>query len=412
MSTVTKCMACGLETEELREDDHGCSLCEDCMKDTKHCDDCDCIFDKTEIVIAGGRSVCEECSENNYFCCASCSESFSHDDSCPTEDGYVCDDCRDRHYTNCDSCGSAVRESIEINSGTYCNSCSDDMCVCSNCGSACEELVSTDEDDAVCPDCARTAVRVTLPPECDGGYLGTRCFGIELEFDEVYNNNSDWDRVYDGSLSCGNGEFLSGPLRGVNGIDDVSRNVPRIKGKINNHCGFHLHIDMTQNTMQEARNVVMTAIGMEKYIFGLVSKSRRKNRYCMSLHNRLVDLTNSPLDEWTYYPGYSQTLTGDKYHDKRYEWINSHSYFFRGTLEIRLHQGTGNCDKVLRWTELWLKIADWAVKQEPNFIRMHCTTPEFTDMVLNSIGLRPDTIEYLNKRIAELSESEDSESDG
>jgi len=35
--------------------------------------------------------------------------------------------------------------------------------------------------------------------------------------------------------------------------------------------------------------------------------------------------------------------------DKRYCWVNLHSIFYRGTLEIRSHSGTVNPSKIINW---------------------------------------------------------------
>jgi hypothetical protein len=42
----------------------------------------------------------------------------------------------------------------------------------------------------------------------------------------------------------------------------------------------------------------------------------------------------------------------------RYQWLNVHSHFHRGTIEIRLHQATTSHKKLRNWILLWLKIID------------------------------------------------------
>lgn len=412
MSTVTRCQICDVGDDNLISNDRDVLVCNDCKKNVEYCSSCDEPCDKHDLTsLEDGDDVCGSCLDSSYFKCVCCDIYKKNRDSNNTDDGLVCDGCYE-NYCSCYSCGYTSHEDnmFSVDDECYCQSCYDDMICCDNCGSYTSSPIDTD-DGVLCPSCSKVDARPELPPMCNGGYLGTRCFGIELEFDNVYENKSSWKQVGDGSLSSSGGEFLSGPLRGEDGINNVNTNVKKIKGNIRRNCGFHLHIDMTSEEMSNVKNVVMTAIGMEDYIFSLVSKSRRDNRYCMKLKDRLSDLINSNLDNWTYYEGYNKNITADKYNDKRYEWINSHSYFYRGTLEIRVHQGTGNPEKVLRWAELWLKIADWAIKQEPNFIRMHCISPDFTQRVLSSIGLRDSTKEYFNHRIKLLSSGRDDESE-
>lgn len=38
----------------------------------------------------------------------------------------------------------------------------------------------------------------------------------------------------------------------------------------------------------------------------------------------------------------------------RYQWANFHGHFHRGAIEIRLHQGTVDPEKIINWIDLWL----------------------------------------------------------
>ena len=45
-----------------------------------------------------------------------------------------------------------------------------------------------------------------------------------------------------------------------------------------------------------------------------------------------------------------------KYCSRRYSWINLHSLFHRGTLEIRSHSGTLNPTKIKNWLKIHLRV--------------------------------------------------------
>lgn len=373
---------------------------------TCKCDNIDNYLVKTVV----GRFFCNKCAEESTVECELCGKVEDIEEARGTVLGEACSNCFAEKFTICHDCGDAVRNRDVYNVGddSFCVYCYDEFTRCDACGEPTRDTNEHD-DEYYCSSCYSNIVKPVLPPMCDGGFLGTRCFAIELEFNSVLKDETNWIRVHDGSLSCERGEFISGPIRGVNAINNITTNCGKIKGKINSNCGFHIHLDMTQESEENVKKFVLTAVGMEDFIFSIVSKSRQDNRYCCKMKNTISNLISNPLDIFNYGEYVCEDDKKYKYDDTRYNWVNIHSFYYRGTIEIRCHQGTNNPEKILNWAELWLKTADWSMKQDISFIEKMCVKPEFADMVLDSIGLRSSTIQYLRSRQEKMSSSDSEE---
>jgi len=118
----------------------------------------------------------------------------------------------------------------------------------------------------------------------------SRSYGIELESARVISPKSivrtvNFIEVYDGS--CDGKEYVSGILRGDNGLADISEFLDSINesAPINKRSGFHVHfgLDDTERLDMELTKVLLLYYSIEQYMFSLLPKSRRDNRYCKSL---------------------------------------------------------------------------------------------------------------------------------
>lgn len=113
-------------------------------------------------------------------------------------------------------------------------------------------------------------------------------------------------------------------------------------------------------------------LAYEDVLLSFVPKSRRGNQYCTPLgvdyHIKEI-ATASTLGqlEKIWYRVRTQkdsdkrkSIGKDK---TRYRNINMHTFFSDGHIEIRLHSGTINPDKIKHWTALHTAIVDYAVKE-------------------------------------------------
>ena len=110
-------------------------------------------------------------------------------------------------------------------------------------------------------------------------------------------------------------------------LASVGKLLKKIKAKVNDSCSVHVHLDMRNRNFKEC---YYKFINCQKLLFGMVDKSRHDNHFCSY---------NTDFD----YGG-------------RQVAINRHSYNKHRTLEIRLHHGTLDMNKVCNWINLLLLI--------------------------------------------------------
>jgi hypothetical protein len=238
-------------------------------------------------------------------------------------------------------------------------------------------------------------------PSTATNYSTDRQFGIELEFKgsayeanarlnaagiasevESYNHTTR-DRfkfVYDGSVSTNlnvGGELVSPILRGEAGIETAKAAAKALSNgaKVDQSCGFHVHIDVSDFTLFNFKNLAKIWLKFEDVMEFTIAKSRRGSaRYCASnLQNfrsyRDSDSSLSPaanqckmdcaalvrafaaIDACTTIEQIVELFPG------RYWKMNLRSFFRHQTVEFRLHQGTVNATKV----EMWVRLMNYIV---------------------------------------------------
>lgn len=193
-------------------------------------------------------------------------------------------------------------------------------------------------------------------------------FGVEIEFytneymptgvidDLLFETNiKEWEIKTDSS--CGRRkdesglELVSPILSGEDGFNQIKESVKFIKGiggKINNHCGLHVHIGAEDLSTKRIYDIVKRYHENEHYIDSFMAMSRRKNNnlYCKSTY-----------DSFDY-----QFLSGEFDPDKfinvsdlvrhqgsRYCKVNLHAYRLHGTIEFRQHGSTLSSKRIIMW---------------------------------------------------------------
>ncbi len=93
----------------------------------------------------------------------------------------------------------------------------------------------------------------------------------------------------------------------------------------------------------------------------------------------------------------------NKFDGARYHALNLHSWFYRGTIECRLHTGTVRANKIIAWGKLWANLLDTAMRlRERDIISRHATSRE----LLLSIAPDAETRDYITHRHAQHSGKE------
>lgn len=197
-------------------------------------------------------------------------------------------------------------------------------------------------------------------------YSFTRRFGVEIE---AYNCTQEkllhelreagirvaiegythrttehWKLVTDSSLS-GNDTFeLVSPIlageAGLKELETVCWVLDLCDVKVNDSCGFHVHMDAANFNMETWKNLALTYKHLEPVIDSFMPGSRRNNQYCQSLHG----ISDTAIRE-------ASTITDLQYvfNNRRYYKLNLEAYSRHRTVEFRQHSGTTNYTKMEKW---------------------------------------------------------------
>ncbi len=235
---------------------------------------------------------------------------------------------------------------------------------------------------------------IAIPTNYRECYLPNRAFGLELETSVEVRCPSGWTWEYDGSV---NGkEYHSGPVLGQDGIDKVTEGCIRITEAhstepVDRDCGYHIHLNARDLNEEQVSRFMRFAYHYQPYYFMLVRGRRFNNSYTGWLPAACKDLDN--VEAYLYStPNQRRHATESKHHATRCNWVNCHSYFYRGSIEIRLHHGVTKPHKVLNWAEVMLKSLEFGIKSD-----WESDKPYFWDM-LALAGVRQKTIEYYKQR--------------
>ncbi len=210
------------------------------------------------------------------------------------------------------------------------------------------------ESEIDCPDCEGTGT--TNCGRCDAEHDCSRCEGTGRIYDEDSNEEDDnrveavsqWVRklglrgvsvAEDGSIDADDSDYFGIEFRvlarvgDMKNLDRLCAELKKIGAKVNKTCGLHVHFDARHLDEDQARQLGLKIGKTIPALAKMVPKSRRDNRYC-----RL---------------GVSSISEGAE----RYYAVNLQSYHRHGTIEIRLHSGTTDFDKIKNWVLLINAIA-------------------------------------------------------
>ncbi len=379
--------------------------CETCGNEI---DDCSCIecegnrrflgcHEMTENSICNLCNRCEDCC--SCHCCNACENHV--DDYCSNCDN--CTDCCGCHY--CEGCSQNTNQDV-------CGECEN----CESCGCVCG-----DEDP---PPPEVPGVRPAPTPTRDSGnpiftenslrfWPGKPCkanpskrfVSAEIEVATMPSNRDNTRRLMaswsgsivsdgslDGSMSF---EINTAPASGSEYIRQMEAIFDHLKtgqATTSTNCGIHVHIDARDYTYYDMRRLLLLYAKIEPALYRIVAPSRRTNHYCVPcgpMYKEAIMKSASPKEtkKNLYRAVYATTpspelhkgkddkegnragrhgATRRKYHScgtnvGRYAALNIHSWFYRGTVECRMHHGTVNRKGVQSWGIMWARLLDLAL---------------------------------------------------
>jgi hypothetical protein len=223
------------------------------------------------------------------------------------------------------------------------------------------------------------------PRESDQPNFDKQFLGIEIEHFQSCNTESIRESFLNERLHkhvCIGTDGSIRPPRGQYGaetrilcredeLEDVvvrtCRALAENSANVNRSCGMHVHIDCRHREPQLLWQRLRNA---QDLLFNLVSVFRRKNGYAARVENGT-----------------------DFYHAQgaeRYSAINADAYRKHRTIEVRLHGGTTNAQKIIHWTKLLIAIADAELP--------HGLPPTLAE-IAQVLSLTPATAAFLEMRL-------------
>ncbi len=272
-----------------------------------------------------------------------------------------------------------------------------------------------------------------------------RTFGVELEcMNEVHDSfklglmltPTEWGLKSDGSIR-GNytREIITCPLYGKGGEEMLTFGCDALRGAgfdVNTSCGSHCHIGIPEvlknwtgakEKLLEKRLklLAMFYTVLDPVMLCMLPKERRTNGYCRQLGNRVVSIdknTKQLFGRFKEKEGFTSAITGyddlkrakdclkgNRCIDGDRYGINFGSIYYRGTIEIRYHEGTLDPERLIHWIAFHSAIVDLCLEggvteeQVLSYAKIEKVTKLF-NALMDIIGGKLDesTVKYMTKR--------------
>lgn len=320
-----------------------------------NCNGCD---SEAADLTLGGTAYCDaECAEGDGWTqCFACEDWTDNDGFREVEGTLYCDGCFDRRFYECESCGTVEPQSFkrEGSGDALCEQCFFDCyAYCYSCGEVVDLSDAFHYDDEVyCSGCNPNAYEGCNYTEITTfDKVGKRRFGIELEYNDAAGAHEHryFGRGFD---HCGI-EYRSGILEGDGGLEASREFVDyseREGWTIGYDCGYHLHVDLTDLSLDQLKSVVRAYNLTHALWEGCVDPTRDETDYCrFGKHDlsTLSDVTSkAAFAVWGRHTG-------------RYNFINWSAYTYHKTVEIRGHHATLDSDEVCNWVTAHTRFVDF-----------------------------------------------------
>jgi hypothetical protein len=200
---------------------------------------------------------------------------------------------------------------------------------------------------------------------------------------EGYNHQTrnHWKIVSDASLRGTNAMELVSPIlngeEGLAAIRTVCAVLNQLGVTVNKSCGFHVHVDARNATVQQVKNLLRVWAKYEAVHFEALPASRRDAAWCRPVFGGLdLNAAWNLIEQRALetMARYGQNMSGATFGDQmtyrnRYYALNLTAMARHGTAEFRSHSGTTDADKIVAWVKLCVMLVCTSFEcQRPNKI--------------------------------------------
>lgn len=331
--------------------------------------------------------ICETCHENDWFECENCGRETHTDDRCILPNGdYACEECHNDLVTECYECGDSLwREDSfhnESNDEFYCRCCYDDI---------------RGEREP-----SGTVTSDTFKQNKFKRYIG-----VEIEAER-----GNWDKLFpyadalgcglveDGSLGCDGVELVTPKMNGDKAyhiIREACKGMEASGFEATKSAGIHVHFDFQNETEAQVKKIVAGYLLYEDVFFSMLPMSRQETHFCTPMKRKIADIETRVFGDLKTMIYGRYGVDTSRYSDARYIDLNVHSYYYRGTLEVRSHSATLNPTKIINWIEMHQRFFEWCMTKEMTFYLNHKPNLKTFKNIMGA-GL----YRYFLKRVAEV----------
>lgn len=204
-------------------------------------------------------------------------------------------------------------------------------------------------------------------------------FGTGSGYGRMVNDqkNRVWKVIGDASIATCRGEAVEvvSPILTYDDIELIQQVLRELRhnGAIaNDSCGIHVHVDGANHTPASIKNVMNFMCSRQDLIYEALAVKTSRERYCKKVcpalnkkFKKIKNLDRTAMENAWYskvnhdYRDYGRT---DHYNQTRYQCLNLHSYFTRGTLEFRMFNGTTHAGELKAYIQFALAVSAWAIE--------------------------------------------------
>lgn len=164
----------------------------------------------------------------------------------------------------------------------------------------------------------------------------------------------------DGNIETANDLYkveLITPILNYNDIENLQglvRAIRKAGGFVNETCGMHVHIGAADFTAQAATNLLNAVASKQDLIYKALKVHENRKSYCKKIGEDLLEdlkeekpKTMSKLASvWYNEPEREAVRNHGHYHSSRYQIVNLHALFTKGTVEFRVFNSTLHAGEV------------------------------------------------------------------
>ena len=202
-----------------------------------------------------------------------------------------------------------------------------------------------------------TGLKRSRAAETIANYFGTRVTGGNHSWKAISDTvGREWKVVTDGSIRTENGgdncELVT-PILGwadIETLQQVVRELREAGAKVNETCGLHVHVGAASMTATAIRNLVNNFASHESLLYKALGVYENRKNYCRpikkSFLQKLNDEKPATLEEIGKIWYGRENFPNIHYHESRYQTLNLHALFTKGTVEFRIFNGTLHAGEV------------------------------------------------------------------